>query len=398
MSILTQNSNNNFLLVMRVNKQKLVDTLFSSLLLSTLNSNVYIQLVYAMQRKLDASSTRTRHTSNSSVITEAGGASSGRYKAAMSLLKKLGMFHVHDGYIHLNPLVLSLNNDKPYEDVITYYSRLWSEEFKASFQFPFYIDGGLPTIQTIKDIVITKYSSWETKYTYERLLNLIDNDIEYSHLSNDEIRLQAKMKARYRNYCYAVRNSIAYTQLLLLADQLNIFNIIPGDSLYEIGFTKLSTSELNKVTHFSKTETYLSSTATYTLCPEDLEVLAKEYFDDFIAPLSAEIEATRQQYSQPSTPIHFSQEEPFTVTQPMPQPQQNQKSTLKFPHGPIPLPYKDRAGNKYNKFSLYLIEQCYKNNPSASQIEQLSKDLEASENWLGIPQRLPSKCRHLATT
>lgn len=139
----------------------------------------------------------------------------------------------------------------------------------------------------------------------------------------------------------------------------------------------------NNIPSYNKTSIY----AKYIKNTPTLLQSVSDYFEE-------DKEETQQQPQQHSN--CFTQDELFTVVQPTITKEETNNST----------PSNSMYQKKYNKFSLYLIEEHNKKVerykidntfplPSVEEIEQLDKDIEACENWLNNPQRLPLKCRHL---
>lgn len=159
--------------ICRVNKQKLAEGFFTKLLLTTLNSNIYISIYFALQREQEGKGGKTTYKNSQAVLNQIG-KSDRHYRSGMSVFKKLGFFLKHDGYPYLNPLLDNINTKKPYEDVISFYNLLWDEPLKASIQFPGDING-LHTLEQIRSMWIEQSLKTLPNYTYDDLYDLVFN-------------------------------------------------------------------------------------------------------------------------------------------------------------------------------------------------------------------------------
>ena len=366
--------------ICRVNKQKLAEGFFTKLLLTTLNSNIYISIYFALQREQEGKGGKTTYKNSQAVLNQIG-KSDRHYRSGMSVFKKLGFFLKHDGYLYLNPLLDNINTKKPYEDVISFYNLLWDKPLKASIQFPGDING-LHTLEQIRSMWIEQSLKTLPNYTYDDLYDLVFNSSDSEIiLSQTEKNLRYDVLSKYRNTCINIQKQLAYVHFELITEQLPVLNLSTTSRLYEVSLNKLPVN--NNIPSYNKTSIY----AKYIKNTPTLLQSVSNYFEE-------DKEETQQQPQQHSN--CFTQDELFTVVQPTITKEETNSST----------PSNSMYQKKYNKFSLYLIEEHNKKVerykidntfplPSVEEIEQLDKDIEACENWLNNPQRLPLKCRHL---
>ena len=429
-----------------LNKDMVADNLFNELSSTTLRSKCYQDLLKELQKNLFYRSSKTKYAQAKVLINNIGGSNNSRYKQAMSHLKKLGLILEHEGYLYLNPLVRTKYKPK-YELVLEYYNLLWSEAFKASVYIKYkdfrFTLGSSESIKTLiaedyKELLqrdenvnhLTTQQLYDVAFTYKK--SELDDEQFLENIGVNQAHylttLKSKMSKIYTNLGNNCMREIAPTHYDLLHQQLPIQRL--ENNLVSFGKLPLKW----KCIHFSDTPLYqeaislynlqdnISTSATttsmnnktYVNIPSHttkegllryqklLSYLYDPKHDDskFRPPTKILCELTcpinRKQQPQ-QYPNYFTQDELFTVVQPTITKVETNNST----------PSNSMYHKKYNKFSLYLTEEFNKeveyhklNNtlssfPYVEKREQLDKEIEACENWLGNPQSLPFKCRHL---